>query len=220
MQLRHGLPELPRRMRSLPLDHRGYPIPWFVAFIDGKPDFRVVKPNAIAVAVNNKLCWLCGAPMGRFGAFVIGPMCAVNRVSSEPPSHRDCAIFAAKACPFLTRPNAERRLAGLPGDAIEPAGVGLKRNPGACCVWVSTKWSWFEVSNGYLCDVGDPVETLWFAEGRPATRAECLASIESGLPLLMDGAPDDPKERAEGMAALEKALARAKALLPLESTSP
>jgi hypothetical protein len=32
--------------------------------------------------------------------------------------------------------------------------------------------------------VGQPVRTLWYAEGRGATRAEVVASIDSGLPLL------------------------------------
>jgi hypothetical protein len=30
-----------------------------------------------------------------------------------------------------------------------------------------------------------PVEIKWYAEGRAATRAEVMASIESGLPLLI-----------------------------------
>jgi hypothetical protein len=39
-RLRPELTELPLRMRGLPLDERGYPVPWFVAWIDGKPEFR------------------------------------------------------------------------------------------------------------------------------------------------------------------------------------
>lgn len=29
--------------------------------------------------------------------FVVGPMCELNRISGEPPSHRECAEFSA-AC--------------------------------------------------------------------------------------------------------------------------
>jgi len=35
--LRESLPSLPLAMRGLPRDHRGYPVPWFVAWVDGKP---------------------------------------------------------------------------------------------------------------------------------------------------------------------------------------
>ena len=37
-----------------------------------------------------------------------------------------------------------------------------------------------------LFSLGDPEKVEYFAEGRPATRAEILASMESGLPILRD----------------------------------
>ena len=56
--------------------------------------------NKIIIAYRRKICFLCGEPLGRFAAFVIGPMgSSINRVSSEPPAHRDCAEYAVRACP-------------------------------------------------------------------------------------------------------------------------
>src|SRR5215467_3774641 len=101
--LKSSLPPLPKRMLALPIDGRGYPVPWFVAWIRGEPDFRVIKPGGAEIAYHRNLCWLCGQRLGTYKTFVIGPMCTLNRVSAEPPSHRDCAEFAAKACPFLTQ---------------------------------------------------------------------------------------------------------------------
>lgn len=216
-ELRDGLPPVPERMARLPID-RGYPVPWFVDWIDGKPDFRIVDGRKLTRAIKGRVCWLCGEPIGRFGAFVIGPMCAVNRVTSEPPCHRECAIFGATACPFLTRPHAERREANLPAGYTEPAGVGLKRNPGACVVWITRSWKWFNAGNGVLCEVGDPTEVLWFAEGRAATREEIETSIQTGLPLLLADPPSDPKELAEGLDYLAKQLALTWALMPGEAT--
>jgi len=43
-------------------------------------------------------------------------------------------------------------------------------------------WQWFAPdgpNGGVLCKVGTPTETLWYAEGRAATRAEVVESIES-----------------------------------------
>src|SRR5262245_54450039 len=128
-KLRSDLPPVPRRMQKLPLDHRGYPVPWFVAFIDGKPDFRVVREPGIPLAHNKDLCWLCGERRGKWLAFVVGPMCGINRVTAEPPSHYECAEFAIKACPFLTRPMAVRRERDLPEHDDAP-GIMLARNPG------------------------------------------------------------------------------------------
>src|SRR5215831_18617572 len=122
MTLRPELPPLPRRMKALPVD-RGYPVPWFVEWIDGVPDFRIMDGRKLVRAVRERLCWVCGQPLGSFLAFTVGPMCAVNRISSEPPSHRDCAVFSAKACPFLTRPTMRRREAGRPEEAEQPGGM-------------------------------------------------------------------------------------------------
>lgn len=210
--LRKDLPALPPRMARLPLDSKGYPVPWFVAWIDGQPDFRVIGENKIATAYNKKLCWLCGEPMGSYKAFVIGPMCAINRTISEPPSHRDCAIFAATACPFLTRPRAKRREAGLAElDTREAAGNGIKRNPGVCLVWVTRSFEPFQASGRWLFSLGDPTEHLWFCEGRQATRAEVDQSIETGLPILAEEAA---KEGLRAMAAFQAAVEAAQPLLP------
>lgn len=209
--LRQDLPPRPGYMQGLPLDARGYPVPWFVAFIDGKPDFRVIRENGIVDAVNKHKCWLCGQPLGRFLTFVIGPMCAVSRTISEPPSHLQCAEFAAQACPFLTTPAAKRNERDpIPADAQEAAGVGLKRNPGAVCLWTTKSYRIMRVANGLLFRIGDPKAVAWYAHGRQATRGEVLESIESGLPLLREAADMQPG----GPEALNQAVANAMHLLP------
>jgi hypothetical protein len=35
-------------------------------------------------------------------SFVVGPMCGINRNSAEPPSHKECAQWSARNCPFLS----------------------------------------------------------------------------------------------------------------------
>jgi hypothetical protein len=205
-QLREGLPELPARMRALPLDDRGYPVPFFVAWIDGKPDFRVADPKKLAICHNQHRCWLCGERLGKYMAFVIGPMCAVNRTSSEPPSHVDCAKFAASACPFLARPKAMRRDSGLPKDRTDAPGHHLTRNPGVALVWVTLTYKAFPAPGGALFRIGEPEQTFWYAEGRSATREEVLESVQSGLPSLYDLAH---REGEAAVMELDTAVARA-----------
>jgi len=215
------LPALPPRVARLPVDSRGFPVPWFVAWLrlgepsnpgTGVPDFRVVDTRKLVRAVADNLCWVCGDRLGKHLAFVIGPMCAINRVISEPPSHRDCAIFSATACPFLSRPRMRRNERDMPPVTVPAAGMHISRNPGAVCVWITDRYRPFKVAGGgVLFQLGEPHETLWFAEGRAATREEVLASINSGYPLLYDMA------RAEGAAAitaLERQREHALRLLP------
>lgn len=220
MKLLASLPPLPARMRSLPVDARGYPVPWFVAWLDadgrsvprgqGTPDFRVVSPAAISTAVSSKLCWICGQKRGELGAFLIGPMCAVNRVSSEPPSHPTCAEFAALACPFLVNPARKRREKDMPPGWVEPAGTMVRRNPGVTLLWAAKTFGLMAVENGVLFELPPPEYVRWFAEGRAATREEVAASVAEGLPTLVADAAADPG----GLEALAIALEQAQVYFP------
>lgn len=191
--------DIPHRVRALPVDAaRRLPVPYFATWIDGRPDFRLVVPKRIVEAIRKDLCWICGQRLGTRRAFNIGPMCAVNRVAADPPSHRDCAIYAATHCPFLSNPRAVRRATGMPGEGRlgTPPGIMLRRNPGVALVWVTRRYTANRDGDGVLFRLGDPETTLWFADGRPATRAEVLFSIDSGYPDLLETAA------AEGDAAV------------------
>lgn len=206
-----SLPVPPFRIARLPRNRVGYPVPWFVAWIDGEPDFRVIGEGRVDDAVRFSLCWLCGQRLGANAAFVIGPMCAVNRVSAEPPAHRDCAVYAALACPFLTTPGMRRRDSNLPANAVEPDGEMIRRNPGVSLVWVSR--TWILRTDLRLFDVGTPLETRWYTQGREATRREVLASIDSGLPLLRAMAEQDRRPGA-ALAELDRQHRAALQLIP------
>lgn len=193
--------DLPPRMKALPSDDAGRPVPWFVAWIDGKPDFRVVEPEKILEAWKLDKCWVCGQRLGKYKAFLIGPMCAINRTSSEPPCHLDCATTSAQICPFLAAPKMHRRERDLPAGYQEAAGIMLKRNPGVALVWVTKSYSvFFPSEGGILFTMGPPEHVHYFCEGRPATRAEVLYSIDTGLPILRQVAAQDGAPALEALA--------------------
>lgn len=190
-----ALPPMPDRMKLLKRDERGFPVPWFVHWEDDKPDFRVISPGKLGMAYRNGRCWLCGGQMGMHRIYVIGPMCVINRVTSEPASHRDCAEFAAQACPFLTKPRMRRNEKDLPEERAPAPGIPLDRNPGCVALYETRAVK----TEGGLFRLGDPDRIDWWAEGRQATREEVLASIDSGYPILLDVAtkhdgPDGVKE--------------------------
>lgn len=213
--LRPELEPLPWRMRALPV-RRGYPVPWFVAYVNGDYDFRVVDARKHAIAVRERRCWVCGQVIVQSEcAFVIGPMCAINRISSEPPSHVSCATWSAHYCPFLTRPQMARRDAGMPEGVTEPAGNMIARNPGVALVWVTRGFSVIQPpKGGVLYHVAEPENIIVFAEGRAATREELRRSIDTGYPSLMSVAE---QEGPEAISDLEAAKHRALQLLKLEA---
>lgn len=203
---RRDFPDLPNRMKTLPVDKRGYPVPWFVAWENGQPDFRIIGTGRVTTAVNKQLCWICGQPC-RIApvSYVVGPMCIVNRTSAEPPSHLECATFAAINCPFLATPGRPRNERDIkPAEVIEAPGRGLLRNPGVAVVWSTmdpTTPRQAESGNpGWLFNIGDPFRVDMWAEGRPATADEVLASIDTGLPALREVAAQQGGEALNELA--------------------
>jgi hypothetical protein len=146
-----------------------------------------------------RLCWICGGHLGAHLAFTIGPMCAVNRISSEPPGHRDCAVYSARACPFLSNPDKRRRGGHMPEEAAdEAAGMMIERNPGVVLVWVTKSWRLIRVpagipgaGEGVLFEIGRPTATEWYCRGRRATRDEVLLAFRTGVPTLRGQAEID-----------------------------
>lgn len=202
---------MPARIAKLPVSKRGYPVPWFVPWNPetGEPVTQAADPVKVARAKRHKLCWVCGEPLGVYKTFVIGPMCAVNRVSSEPPSHLECAEYAVRACPFLINPRMKRNPVDDPRKQ-DPAGFMIERNPGVSLVWVTRSYMTVRAFNGELFSIGDPVQVLWYREGRTATRAEILEALESGLPLLFEAAGSD----AEALHQINKSYHKALAMVP------
>lgn len=213
--LRTELPPLPPKMKNLPLDSRGFPIPWFVQVLpDGTRDFRIADYQKRAIAVKKKLCWVCGGRLGKFMSFVIGPMCTVTRTTSEPPCHLECAIFSATACPFLSKPRMKRNYQGLDDiGAIDPPGLMIERNPGATAVWTTMSYKTFNSGDGgWLIKIGDPKSIQWFSQGRAANRDEVRESIDSGYPILLKEAE---KNGRNAVILLAKCMISVEALLPV-----
>lgn len=97
--------EIPRRLRQRTKDARGYPVPFVVAVVDGKPDFRLPAPERWQKCVADRRCGLCGEPIVDAPWFVGGPSCAKHRIFLDPAMHLDCAEYALRVCPFLAAPH-------------------------------------------------------------------------------------------------------------------
>lgn len=216
--------QIPDNLKSRPVQSFGgksFIVPWFVAKMpDGRFDFRVIRPGGVRKALERKTCWLCGKPLThKFFTFVIGPMCTVNRISSEPPSHAECALYAATICPFLSNPKMRRSPRGLPDGTQEMAGVGIARNPGVTALWTTKSFKKLRVeaneeagaNAGILFQLGDPERVLWYCEGRPAGRKEVEEAFDAGFPTLMEVAM---KEGRAAVVELQVMQRRAMTLLP------
>lgn len=212
MSLRVGLPPLPKRMAALPLDSRGYPVPWFVKWFAGKPDFRIVDVLKFRAAIRFGKCWICGEATGARKSFVIGPISTLSRVTSEPGSHLTCAEYAVKVCPFLILPSAKRRGNNMPEGAREPPGVHDNRNAGIFAVWTTRRYGLIPMTAGRrLLELHEPLSVEWYSYGEPATRAQAAQAVDASLSVLY------PRAKAESIDAvirLESQYAAIQGFLP------
>lgn len=206
--------KMPDRMKKLPISEQGYPVPWFVSKVNGEWNFVGVDHRKPMEAIRRNICWVCGESLGSYKTFVIGPMCAVNRVTSEPPVHLTCGEFSVMACPFLSRPKMTRNYKTMPEEQRgNVPGIAIDRNPGVTLLWTCRSFHTFDpgVGTGRLISLGEPYGVSWWKEGRTATRAEVDESIETGLPILRQMAElDGPDAIAE----MEQRIVEVQALLP------
>lgn len=115
---------VPERMQSLPLDPRGYPIPWNVLRgKDGAGIFTVNSEEKHLVALQKSLCPLCGERLGQWKWFLGGPLSAFHPGGCylDLPGHRDCIEYALQVCPYLALPRYIGRI-----DVPNPANLPLK----------------------------------------------------------------------------------------------
>jgi hypothetical protein len=185
--------ETPHSMRSRPIDHRGFPVPWFVTqkTPDDRWDFVDIKQTRAMEAVKHEKCWVSGQRLGTYKAYCVGPMCVINRTAGDPPTTKEIALWSVKVCPFMSRPLARRE--NHSDDAVAEGaglgGIGIMRNPGVTAVWVSKNSRFESHRRGF--NLGDPEEVTWWCKGRPATREEVDASIASGIHHLQKMAAEE-----------------------------
>jgi hypothetical protein len=203
---------MPDRIAKLPRDHRGYAVPFFVQFVDGKPVFPLFDPVKWMRCVGHKLCWICGEPLGRNYAFPLGPMCTINRVSSEPPSHLDCVVYALQVCPFLVNPRMVRVPVAKLGEVRGPGGEMDEGNPGVMAIWMTRSYSLLDTPTGPLIEVGDPFAVTWFSRGRAATPQEAADAFIAGAAKLMTNAGIEAGE--DGIIEVTRLIIPARRLLP------
>jgi hypothetical protein len=175
---------LPPGIARLPVS-KGYPVPFFSAWVGGVPEFRAADPDKVWLCLAARRCWVCGGPLSAGPrVFLGGPLMGLNRVSGEPPSHPDCAEWSARNCPFLTRPRMERRDDWLKAEGVAP-GELLDHNPGLTLLW-QVRGEGFEpvrTRTGYVFRLDGPEALGWWAEGRPAPLALVLARVAELMPV-------------------------------------
>lgn len=102
------LVEVPKRMRKLPKDKRGYPVPVIVLRDKNKqPHFTINDHHKSNKVASKRLCSICGDPLKKDIWFIGGNICFThpNGAFLDPPVHHECGEYALRVCPYLGAPN-------------------------------------------------------------------------------------------------------------------
>lgn len=142
--------DAPDTMRALPRDAAGKILPYFLGKGEG------IDPAKWSDCVRFNRCWLCGTPMGSYKVFILGAAAVVNRISGDPPAHRDCARFLVQAQPEV-----------------------LVAQPELMFLWTTKTYSLMRWNKSRLLEVGPTMDVSCWLNGRPATRAELDAALET-----------------------------------------
>lgn len=118
---------IPARMRHLPRDHRGYPIPVNV-YRDrqGGPHFTINDEPTRRRQIAEDRCPICDGRLLRGRWFVGGPLSAFHPdgAYNDLPMHGECAHYALQVCPYLAMPSYTRRIDAATLKRVDPASRG------------------------------------------------------------------------------------------------
>lgn len=205
----------PAPMRHRPVDHRGFPVPWFVTRRDkhGRWDFTKIDKERFDEAVRHGKCWVSGTGLGAFKAFCVGPMCVINRAAGDPPVRKDIAEWSVKVCPFMTHPLARHSADNSP--TTDQRGLMSTANPGVVAIYITRGYN----LRAGLFHMGHPESVTWWRQGRPATRKEVLEAMAQGIGKLGLMAKAEDQETGTDFAQrdLDRRVEACMALLPAEA---
>ncbi|RYC66309.1 hypothetical protein [Spirosoma sordidisoli] len=105
---------IPERMKALPRDRRGFPVPHIVLRdAQGVPRFQINNDTVVEACIAGGLCTICGQSMPADDQWLVGgPLSAFHPQGMyiDAPTHYDCLHYALQVCPYLAVSKYMRRL--------------------------------------------------------------------------------------------------------------
>jgi hypothetical protein len=98
---------LPKKMRGLEKDARGYPIPFNVLRdTDGKAHFAITDDRRQDRCLKEGRCPICGDKLNKIKWLVGGPLSAFHEYGAyfDTALHYECMAYALQVCPYLSMP--------------------------------------------------------------------------------------------------------------------
>lgn len=127
--------KIPATLSHLKVDHRGYPIPFFVPIVNGEPNFKYADEKKQILCIDKGLCHICGNKLIKgVYYFITSPIGLKNKVVTDPAMHKTCAEFSLAVCPHMFFEKTERKA------DVEPDGPHSPGKPSELYLIKSDKY--------------------------------------------------------------------------------
>lgn len=182
--------------------------PWInVELRDGGIDFRAQHTRKVRQALTERLCQVCGTPLGVRVVLLGGPRHLEQLLFHEPPLHPECAVYTSRACPVVAGavdelPTGPSLAEGHRGDRCDVDGCdcgGWVPTPGDTgsadhelrpwfAVWATGYRTAFRPDGSVLGALVYPYQVLWVRRVSEPGRGRCWERLPD--PLAGYRAPD------------------------------
>jgi hypothetical protein len=184
------LSNMPARVAALPRDRRGLPIPAIVMRDgEGVPHFTMNDTRTALRLQREGRCSICSERLGALKCFVGGPGSAFHPQGRyfDGPVHRDCAIFALHACPYLAMAGQYARRISLESMkkkvAVPDGGVLIAEDPTVHApqppAFVLASCRRYHMEGPHYVPERPWAEVRFFRGGQEITSAEARALTEA-----------------------------------------
>ena len=151
---------VPAAIAALPRDPAtGYPAFFTVQQPDGSVNFKGMNMERWLIAGRDRLCGICGQPLGYWICFAGGPKSASTRIFTDPPMHQECLDYAWLVCPYLIH-NGYVRPEPQPGTFI-PDPYGDRGRPAKLGVYLTREYTRLAVDGAYYFKASAPKSIEW-----------------------------------------------------------
>jgi hypothetical protein len=157
--------DIPEFLRHLPFDERRkLPVPVMNQIDAERWDFVTITGKQVHRCIDERLCSVCGNPLGYWVAFIGNEVSARRRQFTDPCMHEDCALASLRLCPMINHGNMTRakapRVKPNNGEYVcRPDEFAGQKRPVAWFMPITQRFN-VEIRDGYPLFISGPYKRV------------------------------------------------------------
>lgn len=176
---------LPDKMKDLPRDKRGYPVPFIILRDKNGYHFKINDSLRVQYCKAKGKCAICGNILGDDSYLIGGVASAFHKNGRyiDTPVHKECGDYALRVCPFLaikhynSMMDVEKVMSKVEDESL--IGVDYTVDPNRPAVYVMLKPKKIEFEHsGYIRAKRPFKEVIFYDGGKQIDKNEAWSLVE------------------------------------------